>query len=85
MKSTFKLSDLGLLKYYLGLEVIQGKEGITVCQRAYAAKILQTAGLSDCNTSETPMESRLKLSKTSSASLVDPTHYRSIVGSLDIW
>jgi hypothetical protein len=73
---------LGLLKYYLGLEVNQGEEGITVCQRAYAAKILQTAGLSDCNPSETPMESRLKLSKTSSAPLVDATHYRSIVGSL---
>jgi hypothetical protein len=45
------MSDLGLLRYYLGLEVVQGKEGITVRQRAYAAKILQTASLSDCNPS----------------------------------
>jgi hypothetical protein len=82
MKNTFKMSDLGLLRYYLGLEVVQGKGGITVCQRAYAAKILQIAGLSDCNPSETPTESRLKLSKTSSSPTVDATQYRSIVGSL---
>lgn len=30
------MSDLGLLKYYLGLEVNQTEEGITVCQSAYA-------------------------------------------------
>jgi hypothetical protein len=82
MKNTFKMSDLGLLKYYLGLEVVQSKEGITVSQRAYAAKILESAGLSDCNPSDTPMESRLKLSKASTSPAVDATHYRSIVGSL---
>jgi hypothetical protein len=82
MKSTFKMSDLGLLKYYLGLEVTQSTEGITVCQRAYAAKILESTGLSDCNPSDTPMESRLKLSKISTSPAVDATQYRSIVGSL---
>jgi hypothetical protein len=82
MKSTFQMSDLGLSKYYLGLEVMQSKEGITVCQRAYATKILDVAGLSDCKPSETPMEPRLKLSKTSAAPAVNPTQYRSIVGSL---
>lgn len=81
-KSTFKMSDLGLLHYYLGLEVSQSEEGITVCQSAYAAKILQTAGLSGCKPSCTPMEPRLKLSKLSSAPSVDATFYRSIVGSL---
>jgi hypothetical protein len=33
MKSTFQMSDLGLLKYYLGLEVVQTEDGITLCQR----------------------------------------------------
>lgn len=82
MKHTFQMSDLGLLKYYLGLEVHQGEEGITVCQRAYAAKILESAGLTGCNISHTPMEPRLKLSKDSTALAVDATQYRSIVGSL---
>ncbi|XP_039778465.1 uncharacterized mitochondrial protein AtMg00810-like [Panicum virgatum] len=82
MKSTFKMSDLGLLHYYLGLQVTQSKEGITVCQSAYAAKILEAADLSECKSSCTPMEPQLKLSKLSSAPTVDATFYRSIVGSL---
>ena len=76
------MSDLGLLKYYLGLEVVQSEMGITVSQRAYAAKILEGADLSGYNPSNTPMEPRLKLSKSSSAPAIDATQYRSIVGSL---
>jgi hypothetical protein len=82
MKSKFQMSDLGLLHYYLGLEVTQSEAGITVCQSAYAAKILESAGLAGCHPSHTPMEPRLKLSKQSAAPRVDPTMYRSIVGSL---
>jgi histone deacetylase 1/2 len=82
MKATFKMSDLGLLHYYLGLEVTQTEEGITICQSAYAAKILESVGLTGCKPSDTPMESRLKLSKYSSAPAVDATKFRSIVGAL---
>lgn len=82
MKGTFHMSDLGLLHCYLGLEVNQTRDGITLGQRAYAAKILENAGLAGCNPSCIPMEPRLKLSKASTAPAVDPTAYRSIVGSL---
>jgi hypothetical protein len=82
MHSTFKMSDLGLLHYYLGLEVKQSEEGINVSQSAYAAKILETADLSTCKPSCTPIEPHLKLSKLSTAPAVDATFYRSIVGSL---
>ena len=82
MQATFKMSDLGLLHYYLGLEVAQTETGITVSQSAYATKILENAGMTGCNPSQVPMEPRLKLSKVSTASAVDPTVYRSIVGSL---
>ncbi|XP_066392468.1 uncharacterized mitochondrial protein AtMg00810-like [Miscanthus floridulus] len=82
MQATFKMSNLGLLHYYLGLEVSQTEAGITVSQSAYAAKILENAGLTGCNPSHTAMEARLKLSKLSTTPAVDPTSYRSIVGSL---
>ncbi|EEC81933.1 hypothetical protein OsI_25798 [Oryza sativa Indica Group] len=82
MKGTFQMSDLGLLQYYLGLEVNQTEDGITVNQRAYAEKILQTAGMVASNPSLTPMETRLKLSKMSNAPSIDATDYRWIVGSL---
>jgi hypothetical protein len=36
----FRMSDLGSLSYYLGIEVRQTGDGIELCQEAYAMKIL---------------------------------------------
>ena len=36
MAARFKMSDLGMLSYYLSIEVRQGKEHISLGQRAYA-------------------------------------------------
>jgi len=41
MAARFKMSDLGMLSYYLGVEVRQGKEHISLGQRAYVEKLLQ--------------------------------------------
>ena len=82
MKNMFSMSDLGLLSYYLGIEVKQIRQGISLCQSAYAAKILDKCGMGDCKATQTPMEQRLKLRKVSDSPLVDSTSYRSIVGSL---
>jgi hypothetical protein len=82
MKAIFQMSDLGLLKYYLGLEVNQTPDGITVSQSAYALKILEAAGMMNCNPSQVPMEPRLKLNKSSTAAPIDTTEYRKIIGSL---
>jgi hypothetical protein len=82
MARLFSMSDLGPLHYYLGIEVHQGVNGITLCQSAYADKIIEKAGLKGCNPCSTPMEPRLKLSKVSSNPPVDATLYRSIVGRL---
>lgn len=82
MQKEFRMSDLGLLSYYLGVEVRQDKDGITIAQTAYADKLLEQAGMKDCNASASPMEARLKLSKRSTAAETDATAYRSIVGGL---
>ena len=76
------MSDLGLLSYYLGIEVHQMSDGISLCQETYAKKILEKCGMSDCNSTQVPMEARLKLSKKSEDPAMDATMYRSIVGSL---
>ena len=82
MKDRFSMSDLGLLSYYLGIEVRQSPRNIFLCQSGYATKILEKAGMMDCNPAHVPMEPKLKLRKTSTAPPVDATEYRSIVGSL---
>lgn len=66
MQKMFSMSDLGLLSYYLGMEVCQGKGSVTICQAAYAEKIVAKAGMEGCNTAQVPMETRLKLSKEGS-------------------
>jgi hypothetical protein len=82
MKHKFTMSDLGLLSYYLGIEVAQKGDSITLCQSSYVGKILATAGMDECNATHTPMESKLQLSKQDSGGVIDATLYRSIVGSL---
>jgi hypothetical protein len=43
------MSDLGLLSFYLGIEVRQDAGGITLWQAHYVKKILKMAGMADCN------------------------------------
>jgi Reverse transcriptase (RNA-dependent DNA polymerase) len=82
MQNLFSMSDLGILSYYLRIEVCQRSKKITLTQSAYATKVLEKCGMKDCNPTQILMEPRLKLSKVSSNPPVDKTLYRSIVGSL---
>jgi hypothetical protein len=82
MKKVFKMTDLGALSYYLGIEVHQDDRGISLCQTKYAKQLLEKVGLSQCNPSKTPMEVKLKLSKIGDSSSVDSTKYQSLIESL---
>ena len=59
MSENIKMSDLGILSYYLSIEVQQSTTSITICRSAYAKKLLDTAGLADSNLKRTSMEARL--------------------------
>ena len=78
----FDMSDLGLLCFYLGVEVRQHASDITLCQTHYAKRILELGGMAGCNPAHTPMEEKLRLSRHSTVEEVDSTHYRRLVGSL---
>ncbi|XP_066361479.1 uncharacterized mitochondrial protein AtMg00810-like [Miscanthus floridulus] len=82
MVARFRMSDLGALSHYLGIEVRQGKEALTLGQSAYASKLLERSGMAECKSCVTSMEERLKLTKASTTVKVDATLYRSIVGGL---
>lgn len=49
MMKTFEMSDLGPMRYFLGLEVTQKKGSVFVSQHKYAADLLLRAGMSNCN------------------------------------
>jgi hypothetical protein len=63
MCQRLKMSDLGVLCLYLGIEVSQQPGRITLKQSSFTTKLLEKAGMADCNRTHVPMEPRLKLSK----------------------
>jgi hypothetical protein len=82
MKATFQMSDMGPLSFYLGIEVHQDDSGVTLRQTAYAKRVVELAGLTDCNPALTPMEEKLKLRRDSMMEEVDSTQYWRLVGRL---
>jgi Reverse transcriptase (RNA-dependent DNA polymerase) len=82
MKLEFEMTDLGMMMYFLGLEIKQEKSGIFVSQGAYAREILQKFGIHDCNPIATLMELGAKLAKLEGGEVVDSNTYRSIIRSL---
>lgn len=55
------MRDLGLLKYFLGIEVAQTTSGIVISQRKYALDILIETDMLDCCPCDAPMDPNLKL------------------------
>ncbi|XP_022558682.2 uncharacterized protein LOC111206341 [Brassica napus] len=82
MSRKFDMSDLGLLTYYLGIEVFQFNGGIMLKQEGYAKKILEETKMADCNAVQSPMDAGLKLSKAQEERNIDEKEYRRIIGCL---
>jgi hypothetical protein len=70
------MKDLGLMHYFLGLEVWQSPKKIFLNQGKYAAEILKRFDMVYCKSMNTPMETNLKLLVDTSSELVDDTIYK---------
>lgn len=66
MKNEFEMTDLGLLKYFLGIEVQQMVHGIFISQSNYAKQILRRFKMHNRKHAPTPTTSGLKLCKLDS-------------------
>ena len=82
MESEFEITDLGLMKFFLGIEVQQSKSGIFISHSKYASEVLKRFNMSNCKTAPTPVITGLKLSKDDEGSTVDHTMFKRLVGSL---
>ena len=80
MTSEFEMSDLGLLSFYLGIEVDQHKDFVTLKQSSYAKKVLSQFGMEDCNPTKIPMDPGAKLDEDEGGERVDATEYRRVIG-----
>ncbi|KAK8628127.1 hypothetical protein V6N13_063839 [Hibiscus sabdariffa] len=82
MKKKFEMTDLGLMNYFLGMEVHQGENGIFISQRKYANDVLKKFKMQNCKPVSTPLVVNEKLSKFDGQRKVDAKEYKSLVGSL---
>ncbi|GJU29417.1 retrovirus-related pol polyprotein from transposon TNT 1-94 [Tanacetum coccineum] len=82
MNSTFKMSMMGQMSFFLGLQVSQSPRGIFINQSKYAQEILKKFGFVTCTPIDTPMAERPDLDEDKGGKLIDPTRFRGMVGSL---
>nr|GEU76510.1 cysteine-rich RLK (receptor-like protein kinase) 8 [Tanacetum cinerariifolium] len=82
LPQTFSIKDLGLLHHYLGIKFLKNSTGMVMTQRKCALDLISYAKLQDEKPAKTPLDSRVKLTYTDGEPLLDPSHYRTLVGKL---
>jgi len=82
MLKVFEMMDLGLMSYFLGMEVKQNQDGVFICQMKYVGEILMKFHMEDCKCTNTPMNQKEKFSKDDGSDKIDEGQYRSLIGCL---
>lgn len=82
MKRKFDKADLGLIRYFLGLEIHQSIGGIFISQTRYIEDLLRELNMKQCRYADTPMGINEKFLDEDEAELVDAKMYRSLIGKL---
>ncbi|KAM1362604.1 hypothetical protein FF1_027593 [Malus domestica] len=83
LSSLFDLKDLGKLTYFLGLQIQYKQNGdIFVNQSKYIKDLLHKVGMESCKPANTPCKLHNQMMMTEGLLILDPSSYRSIVGSL---
>ncbi|GJW00523.1 putative ribonuclease H-like domain-containing protein [Tanacetum coccineum] len=82
MCSKFKMSMMGKISFFLGLQISQSPRGIFINQSKYALESLKKYGFDSCDPVDTPMVEKSKLDEDKEGKAIDPSHYRGMIGTL---
>ena len=78
----FAMKDLGPLSYFLVVAVTHHVGGLFLSQCKYALEIFKRADMSSCKSSPSLVDTKPKMSAHASTPYEDPSHYRSLAGTL---
>ena len=76
------MTDLGLLRQFLGLEIEKNGKGIMLSQKKYALDLMKKFNMAEFRESKSPFLSGIKMHEFGNSLMVDITLYRQLVGSL---
>ncbi|GJT32491.1 retrovirus-related pol polyprotein from transposon TNT 1-94 [Tanacetum coccineum] len=82
MTTKFKMSMMGQMSFFLGLQISQSPRGIFINQSKYASEIVKKYGMLTSDSVDTPMVEKSKLDEDLQGKPVDATLYRGMIGSL---
>ncbi|GJU47565.1 retrovirus-related pol polyprotein from transposon TNT 1-94 [Tanacetum coccineum] len=82
MTTKFKMSMMGQMSFFLGLQISQSPRGIFINQSKYASEIVKKYGLLTTDSVDTPLVEKSKLDEDLQGKQVDATLYRGMIGSL---
>nr|GEY48410.1 hypothetical protein [Tanacetum cinerariifolium] len=76
MCSKFKMSIMGKISFFLGLQISQSPRGIFINQSKYALESLKKYDFESCDPVDTPMVEKSKLNEDKEGKAIDSSHYR---------
>ena len=82
MNRCFHMKDLGISKYFLGLELARSPLGIYLCQRKYALGIIGETGLLAAKPVGFPVEQNQTLALDKGPDFADVAAYRRLIGRI---
>ncbi|KAL0546597.1 hypothetical protein IC582_016509 [Cucumis melo] len=82
MQSEFKMSMVGELSCFLGLQIKQRSKGIIINRENYAKNIVKKFGMEQSQHKRTPAVTHVKIIKDTNGITVDHKLYRSMIGIL---
>jgi len=80
LSACFHMKDLGVLKYFLGVEIARSLDEFYLCQRKYALDIISEVGLLGAKSALVPMKQNHRLALSTSTLLADLESYRRLIG-----
>ncbi|KAI3688864.1 hypothetical protein L2E82_46759 [Cichorium intybus] len=86
LKSQFLIKDLGKLKFFLGIEVIDIENGVCLTQRKYCLELLHEFGMLACKPVKTPLDTNVVVKQDGvdnyDSLLTNVTEFQRLIGKL---